>query len=412
MTPSDEQDKKTERTVETLRLEMDRSFAELRTALALKAQELANDLKLKGGELSNDLKLVESKVDAKMTTLDAKIANLRGEISDSISAKLRILSVAGTVLALAVFFGAPEYFKMSLQSKVAGYDKDVKTLTTQLDEKSQSFQAIIERASRQHTIVLASDYRETDAYPQAIFGRIAAAAPELPRPVYVQLPLNNQAAAAAKLTFLLKYFPQGTVIAAVYNPDGFESKQFVSWLKTGQIFIGNHNEFAASVVRAAGGSVQTAWLERLPDSTTFGDSPLWGLSRIAPAAAILASPRSKEIKGADFGGVFSDQSTATATNPAGGISGWVINVDGYGNCLTSIAIADLKHRFGDQFDHLNLKVGSETVAVSYFRNFADAQPGTAFAIDFDGFMNLAVKTGSFADLHPACKEGAAVTTRN
>jgi hypothetical protein len=31
MTPSDEQDKKTERTVETLRLEMDRSFAELRT---------------------------------------------------------------------------------------------------------------------------------------------------------------------------------------------------------------------------------------------------------------------------------------------------------------------------------------------------------------------------------------------
>ncbi len=372
--------------------------------------ELQHERELREQALNSELKLLEARLDARSSTVAAdtqnKLVALKSDVSALVAQRLQIIGGIGAVLGLLAFFGIPKYFELTLDSKIQAFEKKDGEILVSLMNEDLKYKGLLNKASQQNTIVLASDYGEHDAYIEGIMGRLEAISSGLHRPQYIELPQNNPMAAAAKLSFIIKYFPKGTVVATLYNPDGLENTQLISWLRNGKVFIGTNNLFSSTFIRMLGGSDHAVRLERVPEASQFHDPTLWGISRIAPAAAAIASAV-PTLNPADFGDPFEIAENKSAPEDTSIASGWVIGADRLGNCVTSLAIGDLKDRFGS-FDKLALHIETELLTLPFIHNFADAPAHTAFAIDFDGVVNLAVKSGSFPEMHPECREGASI----
>jgi S-adenosylmethionine hydrolase len=376
--------------------------------------DFVHEKELRDQTLSSEIKVLEARLDAKLATLGAdnqnKLATLKSDIVALVSQKLQIIGAVGAVLGVMAFFGIPKYFELSLNDKIASFESKDKEILSALSSDDTKFKNLVTKASARSTIVVASDYGERDAYIEGIIGRLESTSPGLHTPQYIELPPGNPLAAAAKLSFIIKYFPKGTVIAALYNPDGTDNTQIISWLKNGKIFIGTNNGFSIAFIQALGGSDHAVRLERVPEVGQLHDPTLWGISRIGPAAAALASSE-EALNPTDFGDALDLSFANPTSDKPKTVSGWVIAADRLGNCLTSISIKDLKDRFGS-VGNLSLRVGSEPLTLPFIRNFADVTAHTSFAIDFDGVLNLAVESGSFPNIHPECKEGASITVDN
>jgi S-adenosylmethionine hydrolase len=373
--------------------------------------ELEHEKQFRDQQLSSELKVLEARLDSKATSLIAdgqnKLAALKAEVVALVTQKLQIIGAIGGLLGVMAFFGVPKYFELTLNSKIDSFEKNDAEILTSLTSDDSKYKDLITKASQQNTLVLASDYGEHDAYVEGILGRLEVLSSGLHRPQYIELPINNPLAAAAKLSFVIKYFPRGTVIAALYNPDGVDNTQIISWLKNGKVFVGTNNSLSTAFIQTLGGSDHAVRLEKVPEVGRFHDPTLWGISRIAPAAAAIASAPTA-LNPTDFGDTFQIPVEKTAPEDSNRATGWVIAADRLGNCVTSIAIAELKDRFGST-DKFSIQVGKEALKLPLIHNFADGAAHAAFGIDFDGVLNLAVKSGSFPDEHPECKEGALVT---
>lgn len=378
----------------------------LRNAVQLELQRLQHGLEKAESKLAVDIEFAEQRRQSEQAIEREKLERLiesNKQEATSLERNTRFLIGAiGALIAIAGFVGAPSYYAFKIESATKDAKEEFDKLSKELTAKNEEFRSILDGIKLGGRVVFAANYDEKDPYVLAVKGRMAASINNTASPIWLQLPdpsaiegggMIAEAMAAEKLNFAVRWFPEGTVCAVVYNPSAKPQKLFVSKLKNGKYFVGTRNYFSDEFIRLQGGACDSAWLGRVPGDLKIQDLSLGGIALIAPTAVWLAAPGKKERDIGELGNRFDLQSINKPELPSG-LLGWVLYVDAFGNCMTSIPSTSLP--LGTSF---KLRIGNDSVELRKRSSFAEAEKLEQFAIDFEGFTNLVKKDGSFADEH-------------
>lgn len=209
--------------------------------------------------------------------------------------------------------------------------------------------------------------------------------------------------AALVLEAAVPYFPRGSIHVAVVDPGVGTARRGLVVEASGHVFVGPDNGIFTAFLAAPGWrafDLRAAPLRRPTVSATFH-----GRDVFAPAAAHLALG----VPPARFGPLVSDPVTlalAEARPARGGLAGVVVQVDRFGNLVTSIR-ADKLAALGAE---LEIRIAGRRLP--FVRTYGDLQPGRAGALlGSQGRLEVAVREGSAAARLGARRGAPVVVTR-
>lgn len=247
-------------------------------------------------------------------------------------------------------------------------------------------------------ITLLTDFGSADYFVAAVKGVIIAANPQV-RLIDITHDIAPQDIESAAFTLLAasSAFPAGTIHLAVVDP-GVGSERRPLLLQVGkQFFVGPDNGIFSYVCERgeeSGGKPKVFHITndkvfRQPVSATFH-----GRDIFAPVAAAL----SLGTKPASFGKEITDWVRLPTLQPVssrkGGITGRIIHIDRFGNCVTNFRESDLKSQ--NIAAGFKLTVNGKSIT-SLRQYFAEAGKEKVFAIwGSAGFLELATTNGSAA----------------
>ena len=241
-------------------------------------------------------------------------------------------------------------------------------------------------------IILASDFGQDDFFVSAMQGQIRVMAPEIHGVHYLNLPKFNDFAAGMKLVYMSQFFPKDAVFAVQYNPSGASQEPIAFRTKRGVYFVGFTNR-VADIFAIENGGVEAAYIITNKDVILINElMNQSGISVVAPAAAHLALHQKIDSLGnkVDYRPTFagppkrgSDQALDTA----------ILSIDSFGNCLTSARLKDLGT--AGPGDVLIVEASPNTIQVPLMNKYIDVDKGQPVAINVGGFIQLAVRNGSF-----------------
>ena len=188
------------------------------------------------------------------------------------------------------------------------------------------------------------------------------------------------------------YFPPGTVHVAVVDPGVGTTRRPVAAAAAGQLFVAPDNGLLSYVLdREPDARVFHLTDERRfrhPVSTTFH-----GRDVFAPVGAALAAGAAPESLGTEIADPVRLAPLRPTAEADGTLRGRVLQVDRFGNCVTSFTAHDLAARADGGF---RLCAGTGEIR-ELRRHFAGGRPGAPFAIwGSAGFLEIAVDGGSAA----------------
>ncbi len=243
-------------------------------------------------------------------------------------------------------------------------------------------------------ITLLTDFGTADYFVAAVKGVILTSNPltsivdithEIP-------PLDIEAGAFTLLT-CYRDFPKGTIHVAVIDPGVGSTRRAIVGKAGSHYFVGPDNGLFSYVFdnepKQKTFQITNSKYFREAASLTFHGRDLF-----APVAAALA----EGVKPGKFGPRIEDEVRLAPLAPVKEdeqISGRIINVDRFGNCVTNFTRSDLPEAGGKQL----LVNGREIKAVRQFYADEDGSEEEIFAIwGSAGFLELSVNGRSAAEL--------------
>ncbi|HEX6070344.1 MAG TPA: SAM-dependent chlorinase/fluorinase [Longimicrobiaceae bacterium] len=240
---------------------------------------------------------------------------------------------------------------------------------------------------------LLTDFGLADHYVGVMKGVLLSADPRI---TLVDLghdvPPGDIEAGAFVLLASYPYFPPGTVHVAVVDPGVGTARRPIVAAAGGQLFVAPDNGLLGYVVEREPDArvfhvTEERWF-RHPMSTTFH-----GRDVFAPVGAALAMGTSPESLGPGIADMVRLAPLRPEAEVDGTLRGRVLQVDRFGNCITSFTAQDLGARAEGGF---RLRAGTGEIR-ELRRHFAGARPGAPFAIwGSSGFLEVAVDGGSAA----------------
>jgi hypothetical protein len=257
-------------------------------------------------------------------------------------------------------------------------------------------------------VALLTDFGLLDHYAGAMKGAILSACADATIvDITHEVPAHDVAAGALALEAAYRFFPDGTVFAAVVDPGVGSERRPIAARAGRWVFVGPDNGLFTYVLEADPEArvrlIANAGLVRLPTSAVFHGRDVFG-----PVAGRLA------------GGFALDEVGPAVTDPVRlepprktrteeGWSGAVLHVDRFGNLTTNLLETDLAALAQGSLDALEVQLGSEVLPL--VRSYSDIAPGRPCAlVGSSGRLEIAVRLGR-AEALPGAGEGARVLVR-
>jgi S-adenosylmethionine hydrolase len=184
-------------------------------------------------------------------------------------------------------------------------------------------------------VALLTDFGLRDHYAGAMKGAILSACPGAAIvDVTHEVPAHDVAAGALALEAAYRYFPEGTVFAAVVDPGVGSGRRPIAARAGRWLFVGPDNGLFTGVLEADPSArvrlIANPALVRVPTSAVFHGRDVFG-----PAAGRLAGGFPLD----DVGPAVTDPvrlEQPPKTRTEGGWSGAVVHVDRFGNLMTNV----------------------------------------------------------------------------
>jgi S-adenosyl-L-methionine hydrolase (adenosine-forming) len=245
-------------------------------------------------------------------------------------------------------------------------------------------------------IALLTDFGVSDAYVGIMKGVILGLVPQVTLvDLCHEVPPQDVRAGAFLLKTAVRYFPAGAIHLVVVDPGVGTARRIVAVRAGGQCFVAPDNGVLRwAVDDAPGGAEQIVRVEnpayRLPDvSTTFH-----GRDVMAPAAAALANGTPLAALGPTIDSLAGDPFPEPHVAP-GSLTGEVVYVDHYGNCITNLPASMLSQLALGEPDVLPVHAGGARLPV--VRTYGAGQPGQPLCVTgSSGYLEIAVRNGSAA----------------
>jgi hypothetical protein len=199
------------------------------------------------------------------------------------------------------------------------------------------------------------------------------------------------------------YLPPGTVFCAVVDPGVGSGRGTVFAEMDDRCLVAPDNGLISLLARMIpGGKVYALDIDSIleltgNDSTVSAHSPsstFHGRDLFAPAAALCALGSTEKIRGPAIDPVLLPE--VVPEHDPRGISGHVLHIDRFGNCISSVHGDDLAVLHSQHQGAVSIKSG-EFIDNRVYRTYADVPAGTALClIGSSGFLEIAVREGSAA----------------
>jgi len=257
------------------------------------------------------------------------------------------------------------------------------------------------------TIALLTDFGWKDGYTGIMKAVILSIAPGLPIiDLSHDIDPQNLYSGAYVLYSAWDHFPNGSTFCAVVDPGVGGDRGALLAEITGRTLIAPDNGLISVVLRMNPNSPVFELREEEVRSRRAGalaragmSSTFHGRDLFAPAAALCALGAKEQIRGRRIEPVFLP--AVIPRRGDHGISGAILHIDRFGNCISSIHQNDL--------DILRDTAGGVSIRAGEFqrreidRTYSDVHPGTALClIGSSGFLEIAVCRGNAAERFGLC----------
>jgi S-adenosylmethionine hydrolase len=265
------------------------------------------------------------------------------------------------------------------------------------------------RARTKPPITLLTDFGSADYFVAAMKGVILSLNPKA-RIVDIthHVPAQDIEAAAFTLFAAQSSFPVGTIHVAVVDPGVGSSRRAILIQANGHSFVGPDNGIFSYVCDQSKPRVfhlNNPKYFRHPVSDTFN-----GRDVFAPVAAALslgAAPKKLGVEGDDYVRL---PSLKAEVSKSGDISGRILHIDHFGNCVTNITANELTDTMIE--DGVRLTIRDHQID-EFRRFFAEETIGNkVFCIwGSAGFLEIAANSQSAAELLQVRRGDSAVVSR-
>lgn len=257
-------------------------------------------------------------------------------------------------------------------------------------------------------IALLTDFGRRDHYVGAMKGAILSTCPEATLvDVTHEVPAHDVAAGALALDAAYRYFPPGTVFAAVVDPGVGSERRPIAVGAGRWLFVGPDNGLFTFVLEAHPSArvhlLANPLLFREPLSPVFHGRDLFG-----PAAGRLARGLPlEEVGPAVADPLRLDLPPKTRTDD--GWEGAVLQADRFGNLTTNLLESELAALAGRNPEGIEVRLGAEVLPL--VRSYSDVEVGRPCAlVGSSGRLEIAVRRGR-ADTLAGMAPGARVQVR-
>ncbi len=198
-------------------------------------------------------------------------------------------------------------------------------------------------------------------------------------------------------------YPSGTIHLVVIDPGVGTKRKPVALRIKDQLFVGPDNGIFSLI--ADGQDSEAVELTNTSFWSNSRSNTFHGRDIFAPVAAHLSKGVMLSELGVPLESIVSYR-WALPVSDGGGIQGWIMHVDNYGNLITNITQEMLSAMPAKSV--MKIYVGS-TILQKLSRTFADVDPGEPAAlIGSSGNLEIVVNSGNAAQLL-GCQKGAPVS---
>ncbi|MCZ6706299.1 MAG: SAM-dependent chlorinase/fluorinase [Bacteroidetes bacterium] len=245
-------------------------------------------------------------------------------------------------------------------------------------------------------LTLTSDFGNRDGYVAAMKGVILSIAPDvIIVDISHQITPQDVMEAAHVLSSAASCYPAGTVHLVVVDPGVGTDRRCVALEQGGHFYVGPDNGIFSLILK---NSVPDRIIEL--DRPQFWRTPepsktFHGRDIFASVAGHLVSGRMLD----ELGSTVLDIRTMHWAMPISddqGIQGWVVHVDGFGNCITNIVRAEFEElQRGRAF---KCYVGN-AILDGMQMTYSDTSPGDILVLfNSDDFLEVAINRGNASSM--------------
>jgi hypothetical protein len=252
-------------------------------------------------------------------------------------------------------------------------------------------------------IVLLSDFGQEDSYVGVMKGVMSGLAPNIHQvDLTHEVPPFDIVAGSYLLYSAWNYFPKGSVFLAVVDPGvGTERRELVA-SSGGKVLIAPDNGIVSLLsrmnrdtrcYRARSDLLNQIRLEKPAWANTFDGRDLF-----SPLAALAGAEGLVRVRGQHMPDPVLVDDVNSVTDPEKQtLTGKIMHIDHFGNCISSIHYEDARALYGgdgpnDATARVHLSNGLEVTGIR--ATYSDVEPGQAVAYwGSVGFLEIAVRTG-------------------
>lgn len=244
-------------------------------------------------------------------------------------------------------------------------------------------------------VTLTSDFGSSDGYVGAMKGAMLRVAPNLKLvDVGHDVAPQDVEAGQAVIATASGTFPKGTVHLVVVDPGvGTSRAPIVVWARD-QLFVGPDNGVFSSVLLPGEFEARRIDLEGMLSPLLGGawSQTFHGRDIFAPVAALLSSGLVRfEDVGPSLNPIILEGPGVRVTEQY--ISGVVVSIDRFGNCITNLCPESLSTDLEGQGEI----VFGDDGGVPWVRTYGEVEPGEALGlVGSGGFLEIAIRDGSAA----------------
>ncbi|HEX3282691.1 MAG TPA: SAM-dependent chlorinase/fluorinase [Pyrinomonadaceae bacterium] len=295
--------------------------------------------------------------------------------------------------------------------KTAATKKSRQTKTRRLGSKGSSLRVISSRLGpkgKSNLITLLTDFGSADYFVAAMKGVILSYNPAA-RIVDITHEVSPQDTEEAAFTLLAAHsaFPKGTIHVAVVDPGVGSDRRAILVQAAGQFFVGPDNGIFSYICDESKPKVfqvtNSVWFRQAVSHTFHGRDVF------APLASWLSLGATPKRMGKEISDYVRLPPLQPDTSQNGVITGRVIHIDHFGNCVTNITQQEFTELVKDGF---RLTINDQHVDTlrSFFAE--ETRENEPFCIwGSAGFLEIAAKNRSAAKLLNVKRGEAVVVTR-
>jgi hypothetical protein len=252
-------------------------------------------------------------------------------------------------------------------------------------------------------IVLLSDFGQTDSYVGVMKGVMSGIAPNIHQvDLTHEVPTFDVVAGSYLLYSAWNYFPKGSVFLAVVDPGVGTARRELVASSAGKVLIAPDNGIVSLLkrmnsdtrcFRARKDLLEQIRLEKPAWANTFD-----GRDVFAPLAALAGAEGLVRVRGSEMKDpVLTDAVESHRDASAGTLSGRIMHVDHFGNCISSIHYEDARALYGGdgpEDARSRVRLGNALELAGIRATYSDVEPGQAVAYwGSVGFLEIAVRNG-------------------